>query len=77
MAHDGILIAVSAITKSEEFKAVNDMYLKYFKIFGLEKYQMRFSTSAPEGLGVRLHGKGPQGAKTAHFCSMCGPHFAA
>jgi threonyl-tRNA synthetase len=36
-----------------EFKAVNDMYLKYFKIFGLEKYQMRFSTHAPEGLGKK------------------------
>jgi threonyl-tRNA synthetase len=38
---------------ADEFKAVNDMYLKYFKIFGLEKYQMRFSTSAPEGLGKK------------------------
>ena len=38
---------------ASEFKAVNDMYLKYFKTFGLEKYQMRFSTSAPEGLGKK------------------------
>src|ERR1039457_2729351 len=38
---------------ADEFRAVNDMYLKYFKIFGLEKYQMRFSTSAPEGLGKK------------------------
>ena len=29
------------------------MYLKYFKIFGIEKYQMRFSTSSPEGLGKK------------------------
>ena len=29
------------------------MYLKYFKIFGLEKYEMRFSTSAPEGMGKK------------------------
>ena len=36
-----------------EFNAVNEMYLKYFKIFGLAKYQMRFSTSAPEGLGKK------------------------
>jgi threonyl-tRNA synthetase len=36
-----------------EFKAVNDMYLKYFKIFGLEKYQMRFSTHSAEGLGKK------------------------
>jgi threonyl-tRNA synthetase len=38
---------------ADEFKAVNDMYLKYFKIFGLEKYQMRFSTHAAEGLGKK------------------------
>ena len=38
---------------ASEFKAVNDMYLKYFKIFGLEKYQMRFSTHAAEGLGKK------------------------
>src|SRR3569833_1169676 len=38
---------------AEEFKAVNEMYLKYFKIFGLEKYQMRFSTHSKEGLGKK------------------------
>lgn len=38
---------------AEEFKAVNEMYLKYFKVFGLDKYQMRFSTSSPEGLGKK------------------------
>ncbi|HEV2453731.1 MAG TPA: threonine--tRNA ligase, partial [Verrucomicrobiae bacterium] len=32
---------------AQEFNAVNEMYLKYFKIFGLEKYQMRFSTHDP------------------------------
>ena len=31
----------------DEFNAVNEMYLKYFKIFGIEKYQMRFSTHDP------------------------------
>jgi threonyl-tRNA synthetase len=36
-----------------EFNAVNEMYLKYFKIFGIEKYVMRFSTSAPEGMGKK------------------------
>jgi threonyl-tRNA synthetase len=35
---------------AEEFNAVNEMYLKYFKIFGLEKYQMRFSTHDPARL---------------------------
>jgi threonyl-tRNA synthetase len=38
---------------ADEFRAVNDMYLKYFKIFGLEKYQMRFSTHSAEGLGKK------------------------
>ena len=33
-----------------EFNAVNEMYLKYFKIFGIEKYIMRFSTHAPSRL---------------------------
>ncbi len=37
-----------------EFKAVNDMYLKYFKIFGLEKYVMRFSTHDPARLGEKF-----------------------
>ena len=36
-----------------EFNAVNEMYLKYFKLFGIEKYVMRFSASAPEGLGKK------------------------
>ncbi|KAF0181620.1 MAG: threonyl-tRNA synthetase [Limisphaerales bacterium] len=38
---------------ADEFRAVNEMYLKYFQIFGLGKYQMRFSTSSPEGLGKK------------------------
>ena len=38
---------------ADEFKAVNDMYLKYFKVFGLEKYQMRFSTHSKEKLGKK------------------------
>jgi len=38
---------------AEEFRAVNDMYLKYFSIFGLEKYQMRFSTHDPAKLGQK------------------------
>jgi threonyl-tRNA synthetase len=38
---------------ASEFKAVNSMYLKYFKQFGLEKYQMRFSTHSKEGLGKK------------------------
>lgn len=34
-----------------EFKAVNDMYLRYFDIFGIKKYVMRFSTHDPKRLG--------------------------
>lgn len=37
----------------QEFKAVNDMYLKYFKIFGIDKYVMRLSLHAPEKLGQK------------------------
>ncbi len=38
---------------AEEFQAVNQMYIKYFKLFGIKKYVMRFSTHAPEGLGKK------------------------
>lgn len=37
----------------DEFKAVNEMYLKYFKIFGIDKYVMRFSTHDPAKLGQK------------------------
>ncbi len=36
-----------------EFESVNNMYLKYFDIFGIDKYVMRFSTHAPEKLGQK------------------------
>ncbi|MFL6589893.1 MAG: threonine--tRNA ligase [Chthoniobacterales bacterium] len=36
-----------------EFNAVNAMYLKYFKLFGIEKYLMRFSTHDPAKLGEK------------------------
>jgi threonyl-tRNA synthetase len=39
---------------AQEFQAVNQMYLKYFKIFGFEKYQMRFSTHDPAKLGQKF-----------------------
>jgi threonyl-tRNA synthetase len=38
---------------NDEFRAVNDMYLKYFKIFGVDKYVMRLSLHAPEKLGIK------------------------
>ena len=39
---------------ADEFNAVNDMYLKYFKIFGIDKYVMRFSTHDPSKLGQKF-----------------------
>ncbi|MBN8710968.1 MAG: threonine--tRNA ligase [Verrucomicrobia bacterium 61-8] len=38
----------------QEFRAVNEMYLKYFKIFGIDKYVMRFSTHDPAKLGQKF-----------------------
>ena len=37
----------------EEFLAVCNMYLYYFKIFGIEKYSMRLSLHSKEGLGKK------------------------
>ena len=38
---------------ANEFRAVNDMYLKYFKIFGIDKYVMRLSLHDPAKLGQK------------------------
>ena len=38
---------------AQEFKAVNAMYLKYFEIFGIDKYVMRLSLHDPEKLGQK------------------------
>ncbi|MEY3433443.1 MAG: threonine--tRNA ligase, partial [Bacteroidota bacterium] len=38
---------------ANEFRAVNDMYIKYFKIFGIEKYVMRLSLHDPAKLGQK------------------------
>ena len=38
----------------EEFRAVNDMYLKYFKIFGIDKYVMRLSVTLPRKAGTEI-----------------------
>ena len=42
---------------ADEFRAVNEMYLKYFKIFGFEKFSMRFSTHSAERLGDKYVGE--------------------
>lgn len=38
---------------ADEFQKVNDLYLKYFKIFGIEKYVMRLSLHNKENLGKK------------------------
>lgn len=38
---------------NQEFRAVNEMYLKYFKIFGVDKYVMRLSLHSPDKLGIK------------------------
>jgi threonyl-tRNA synthetase len=47
-----------------EFNAVNQMYLKYFQIFGIEKYLMRFSTHDPARLGQKFVDEPPLWKKT-------------
>src|SRR5437879_13272230 len=37
-----------------EFNAVNEMYLNYFKLFGIDNYLMRFSTQDPSKLGQKF-----------------------
>ena len=37
----------------DEFRAVNEMYLKYFNIFGIDKYVMRLSLHDPAKLGQK------------------------
>jgi threonyl-tRNA synthetase len=39
---------------ASEFNAVNQMYLKYFAIFGIDRYQFRFSTHDPKELGKKF-----------------------
>ncbi|WEK34786.1 MAG: threonine--tRNA ligase [Candidatus Pseudobacter hemicellulosilyticus] len=38
---------------AQEFRAVNEMYMKYFKIFGIDKYVMRLSLHDPAKLGQK------------------------
>jgi threonyl-tRNA synthetase len=46
-------IYVSEEQFEQEFLAVVDLYLKYFKLFGIEKYVMRLSLHSKEGLGKK------------------------
>ncbi len=49
---------------ADEFRAVNEMYLKYFKIFGVDKYVMRLSTHDPKKLGEKYVDQPELWAKT-------------
>jgi threonyl-tRNA synthetase len=46
-------IYVSEDQFEQEFLAVIDLYLKYFELFGIEKYVMRFSLHSKAGLGKK------------------------
>jgi len=48
----------------QEFMGVIDLYIKYFKLFGIEKYVMRFSTHSNEGLGKKYVDNKPLWLKT-------------
>ncbi len=47
-----------------EFLGVVNLYLKYFKIFGIEKYVMRLSLHSDEGLGKKYVNNKPLWLKT-------------
>jgi threonyl-tRNA synthetase len=46
-------IYVSEDQFEQEFLAVIDLYVKYFQLFGIEKYMMRLSLHGKEGLGKK------------------------
>jgi threonyl-tRNA synthetase len=48
----------------QEFMGVIDLYLIYFKLFGIDKYVMRFSTHSTEGLGKKYVDNAPLWLKT-------------
>jgi threonyl-tRNA synthetase len=56
---------------ADEFKKVIDMYLYYFKIFGIEKYQMRLSKHSKEGLGKKYIDNEELWIKTEDMVRKC------
>lgn len=56
---------------ADEFKKVIDMYLYYFKIFGIEKYQMRLSKHSKEGLGKKYIDNEELWIKTENMVRDC------
>jgi threonyl-tRNA synthetase len=57
-------IYVSEELFEQEFLAVVDLYLSYFKLFGIEKYVMRLSLHSKQGLGKKYVDNEPLWLKT-------------
>ncbi len=51
----------------DEFKGVNELYLKYFKVFDIEKFVMRFSTHEPSKLGKKYVDNAQLWLETEHM----------
>jgi len=54
-----------------EFKAVIELYLKYFKIFGIDKYMMRLSKHSKEKLGQKYINEPELWIKTEDMVRKC------
>lgn len=55
----------------DEFKKVIEMYLYYFKVFGIEKYVMRLSKHSKEGLGKKYINEPELWLKTEDMVRQC------
>lgn len=55
----------------DEFKKVIEMYLYYFKVFGIEKYVMRLSKHSKEGLGKKYIDEPELWLKTEDMVRQC------
>jgi threonyl-tRNA synthetase len=56
---------------ADEFKKVIDMYLAYFKIFGIDKYVMRLSKHSKEKLGAKYINEPELWLKTEDMVRKC------
>jgi len=56
---------------ADEFRAVIEMYLKYFEIFGIEKYVMRLSKHSKEKLGQKYIDEPKLWVKTEEMVRKC------
>ncbi|MFA6446155.1 MAG: threonine--tRNA ligase [Candidatus Paceibacterota bacterium] len=55
----------------DEFKKVIEMYMYYFKIFGIDKYVMRFSKHSKENLGKKYINEPELWIKTEEMVRKC------